>query len=43
MKCTLKSLCAGLIVNAKLASGFLKPAILIFFTWLCGFCHMASQ
>lgn len=37
-----------LIINAKIASGLLKPPVLIFLTWLCrlwlfGFCHMASQ
>ena len=39
---------AFLIVHAEIASGLLKPLVLIFLTWLCrfwrgGFCHMASQ
>ena len=40
---------AFFIVNAKIASGFLKPLVLIFFTWLflfffcADFFHTASQ
>jgi hypothetical protein len=40
---------ALIIVNTKIASGLLKPLVLIFLIWLCrflwlfGFCHTASQ